>query len=296
MATHQLELLETELALLKDVVQTWTQAMELWEEDSANPNPFKVTEKHEGVYTICGRLAAKAVTAVAGDAEDDVRGDLHAHEVVDMGIQLEKLQHDLAFDSGAIKPHATDQQKTALQECSNKLGRKVNEWPRICESFAPVVVTLHAEDDQVHSVKAGFHPTPAVPIHVTQLWLPSKLASMRSMVAVKLSHARFEFELRVGHAHTALEDIWRLLLIRTGKYKYKDRFKHGTGPNTRAKTSINNVDEHLRRVAANYRVARAALVNLDPVLQETEWKKQLRVLAQDDICQGASFDPRIEHF
>ncbi|KAJ7797391.1 hypothetical protein B0H14DRAFT_3093166 [Mycena olivaceomarginata] len=246
MATHRLELLETELALPKDV---------LWEEDSVNPNPFKVTEKHEGVYAIRGRLAAKAVTAVAGDAEDD----------------LEKLQRDLAFDSGAIKLHATDRQKTALQECSNKLGRKVNEWLRICESLAPVVATLRAEDDQAHSAKAGFCPTPAVPVHATQLWLPSKLASMRSTVAVKLSHTRFEFELCVGHVHAALEDIRRLLLVRTGKYKYKDRFERSTGPNTRAKTSINNVNECLRQAAADYR--------------ETEWKKQLRVLAQDDICQ-----------
>ncbi|KAJ7839042.1 hypothetical protein B0H14DRAFT_3458992 [Mycena olivaceomarginata] len=285
---HKKILLETELALPKDVVQTWTRAMELWEEDSANPNPFKVTEKHEGVYAIRGRLAAKAATAVAGDAEDDVRGDLHAHEMVDMGIQLEKLQHDLAFDSGAIKLHATDRQKTALQERSNKLGRKVNEWLRIRESFAPVVATLRAEDDQARSAKAGFLPTPAVPVHATQLWLPSKLASMRSMrsaVAVKLSHARYEFELRVGHAHAALEEIRRLLLVRTGKYKYKDRFERGTGPNTRAKTSIDNIDERLRRAAADYRSARAALVNLGPVLQESEWKQQLRALAQDDIRQ-----------
>ncbi|KAJ7877924.1 hypothetical protein B0H14DRAFT_3083043 [Mycena olivaceomarginata] len=261
----------TELALPKDVVQTWTRAMALWEEDS-------VMEKHKGVYAIRGRLAAKAATAVAGDAEDDVR-------VVDMGIQLEKLQCDLTFDSSAIKLHTTDRQKTALQERSNKLGRKVNKWLRICESFAPVVVTLRAEDDQARLAKAGFCPTPAVPIHATQLWLPSKLASMRSTVAVKLSHARFEFELRVGHGHAALEDIWRLLLDIWRLLLYKDRFEHGTGPNTWAKTSINNVDERLRRAAADYRVAWTALVNLGPVLQETEWKKQLRVLAQDDIRQ-----------
>ncbi|KAJ7699480.1 hypothetical protein B0H14DRAFT_3100232 [Mycena olivaceomarginata] len=295
MATHRLKLLETELALPADVVKTWTRAMELWEEDSANPNPFKVIEKHEGVYVIHRRLVAKAATAVAGDTEDDMRGDLHAHEMVDMGIQLEKLQRDLAFDSGAVKLHAMDRQKTALQERSNKLGRKVNEWLKICESFAPVVAKLRAEDDQVRLAKAGLHPTPAVPVHATQLWLPSKLASMRSTVAVKPSHARFEYKLRVGHAHAVLEEIRRLLLVRTGKYKYKDRFERRTGPNTRAKTSIESIDKCLRRAAADYQVARAALVNLGPVLQETEWKNQLRVLAQDDIrqCLRATFsDPQ----
>ncbi|KAJ7805232.1 hypothetical protein B0H14DRAFT_3485285 [Mycena olivaceomarginata] len=131
----------------------------------------------------------------------------------------------------------------------------------------PVVATLRAEDDQARSAKAEFRPTPAVPVH-----------------------AMFEFELRVGHVHTALEDIRRLLLVCTGKYKYKDRFEHSTGPNTQAKTSINNVDERLQQAATDYQVARAALVNLGPVLQETEWKKQLRVLEQDDIRQRPQVD------
>ncbi|KAJ7729133.1 hypothetical protein B0H14DRAFT_3518394 [Mycena olivaceomarginata] len=158
-----------------------------------NPNPFKVTEKHEGVYCDPRALGSEGGDSGGGDAEDD----------------LEKLQRDLAFDSGAIKLHATDRQKTALQERSNKLGRKVNEWlnPRVLRT---VVATLRAEDDQALG-EGWISPTPV------------------STVAVKLSHARFEFELRVGHAHAALEDIRRLLLVRTGKYKYKDRFERARG-------------------------------------------------------------------
>ncbi|KAJ7885134.1 hypothetical protein B0H14DRAFT_3082330 [Mycena olivaceomarginata] len=245
MTTCRLELLETELGLPREAVEKWTREMELWELDDTNPNPFKIVEKHEGIFAIRGRLAEQASTAVAGDAADDVRGDLHAHE----------MQRDLAFDAGAVKLHATDRQKTALVERSNKLGRKINEWLKIRESFAPV------------------------------LWLPSKLITVKPSVAVKPSHARYEFELRVGQAHAALEELRRLLLVRTAKYHYKDQFERGVSSNTRAKTSIQNVDERIRRTAAGYRVARLALVNLGPMLGESAWKNQLRVLAADDVRQ-----------
>ncbi|KAJ7301491.1 hypothetical protein DFH08DRAFT_827531 [Mycena albidolilacea] len=122
MMTHRLELLEAEQGLPGDVVAAWTTEMELWEADSANPNPFRVADKPEGLFAIRGRLAAEATTAVAGDEADNIRGDLHAHEMINMGLQLEEQQRDLAVDSSTVKLHATDRQKTALLERSNKWG------------------------------------------------------------------------------------------------------------------------------------------------------------------------------
>jgi hypothetical protein len=54
MTTFQLEWSEAELGLPKEVVAEWTKEMELWEYDARNPNPFKVTEEHEGLYAIRG--------------------------------------------------------------------------------------------------------------------------------------------------------------------------------------------------------------------------------------------------
>ncbi|KAJ7720502.1 hypothetical protein B0H14DRAFT_3098545 [Mycena olivaceomarginata] len=285
MRTHRLESFEVELGLPADVVKAWTKEMELWELDSANPNPFKMTEKHEGLFAIRGRLAAEATTAVAGDAADDVRGDLHAHEMIDMGMQLEEQQRDLAVDAAAVKLHATDRQKTALLERSNKLGRKIGEWPKIRESFTLMVATLRTKDDAARAHAARLQPTPALPVHAVKLWLPSRLASTPG-ATVKPSHARYEFQLRVGQAHMALEELRRLLLVRTAKYHYKDSFQHGVAATTRAKTAIANVDECIRRTAAQYRVARLALVVLGPLLNETEWKRQLRPLSADDVAEA----------
>ncbi|KAJ6467617.1 hypothetical protein C8R47DRAFT_1078525, partial [Mycena vitilis] len=226
MSTHRLELLEAEDGLPALVVETWTKEMELWELDSRNPNPFKIDEKPEGVHAIQGRLAAEASTAKAGDALDDVRGDLHASEMINQGLNLEEQQRELAFDAGALKTHATDCQKTAITERSNKLGRKLHEWLKTRESFTPIVGTLRTEEEQARERAARVQPTERVPVHALKLWLPSRLAT-RPGVEVKESHARYEFELRVGQAHEALETLRQLLLVRPQKYKYKDANARG---------------------------------------------------------------------
>ncbi|KAJ7858652.1 hypothetical protein B0H14DRAFT_3085047 [Mycena olivaceomarginata] len=273
-----------ERGLPSQTLAVWTTAMELWELSDKNPNPFKVTDKHEGIFAIRGRLASEAATAVAGDAADDVRGDLHAHEMIDMGMHLEDQQRELAFDGGAVKLHATDRQKTALLERSNKLGRKLGEWLKIRESFTAAVAALRMEDDEARARAARLQPTPPLPVHAIKLWLPSKLATSPG-VQVKPSHAHYEFELRIGQAHAALAELRRLLLVRTAKYKYKDEFQHGVAASTRGKTSIANVDEHIRRTAAQYRAARQALVALGPIVDDMTWKHQLRVLGPDDVQQ-----------
>ncbi|KAK6977540.1 CxC2 domain-containing protein [Favolaschia claudopus] len=265
MTAHRLELWEAEQGLPSDEVEKWRAEMEAWELDAASPNPFKLTEKHEGMQAIRGRLAA----AAADDPDvDDVRGDLHAHEMIVMGINLEEQQRQLAFDAGLLKTHATDGQKTGLLERSNKLGRKITQFLKIRESFTPSVASLRAADDVARTEADRPKPTPALPVPAVKLWMPSMLASLPH-VLVKPSHARCEFELRVGQAHAALEELRRLLLVRTAKYQFKTLHRRGVAANTRAKTTIESLDEQIRRISAQYR--------------ETEWARKLRVLNPDDV-------------
>ncbi|KAJ7716172.1 hypothetical protein B0H14DRAFT_2412947 [Mycena olivaceomarginata] len=229
----------------------------------------------------CGKMTWRTQGARVRDAADDVRGDLHTHEMINMGMQLEEQQCALQWDSGAVKLHATDRQKAALLERSNKLGSKITEWLKIRESFAPIVVPLRMVDDQVRATAARLQATPALPVHAIKLWLPLRLASMPGVI-VKESHARMEFALRIGKAETALGELRRLLLVQTAKWKHKDAFTRGVAANMRAKTVIDAVEDSIRRTAAEYRAARLALVNLGPVPKETEWKLKLQVLAPDN--------------
>ncbi|KAJ7122459.1 hypothetical protein C8R44DRAFT_831617 [Mycena epipterygia] len=283
MLTCRLALLEAEDGLPPDVVTGWTAAMELWELDSANPNPFQVMEKHELMYAIWGRIAVEVEGSAEGDQADDVRGDLHASEMIKMSLQLEEQQRALELDTAAVKLHATDRQKTALRERSNKLLRKIAGWVDLQASFTPAVTTLRTADEKVREEAARLQPITAVPVHAFKLWLPSKLVTTLR-IAVKDTHARYEFELRIGQAHAALEELRRLLLVHTAQYKYKDDNARGVAANTRAKTSIKNIDE----------LVRLTLSALGAKLKEHDWKKELRVLTPDDVRgrpRGTFSDP-----
>ncbi|KAJ7787000.1 hypothetical protein B0H14DRAFT_3506102 [Mycena olivaceomarginata] len=273
MSDFRLALVEAEQGLLGVDLERWTKEMELWEDDPANPNPFKVAERPEDIFAIRKRLAEDAEGARVGDAADDIRGDLHAHEMIDMGMQLEEQQRTLQWDN---------RQKTALLERSNKLGRKITEWLKIRESFVPIVVPLRMADDQARATAARLQATPALPIHAIKLWLPSRLATMPGVI-VKESHARMEFALRIGKAEAVLGELRRLLLVRTAKWKHKDAFTRGVATNTCAKGVIDAVEDSIRQTAAEYRAARVALTYLGPVLKETQWKLKLQTLAPDDV-------------
>ncbi|KAJ7328302.1 hypothetical protein DFH08DRAFT_709675 [Mycena albidolilacea] len=93
---------EADLERWTKEMELWTKEMELWEDDPANPNPFKVAERLEDIFAIRKRLAEDAEGARVGDAADNVRGDLHAHEMIDMGMQLEEQQCALQWDGGAV--------------------------------------------------------------------------------------------------------------------------------------------------------------------------------------------------
>ncbi|KAJ7817193.1 hypothetical protein B0H14DRAFT_3474826 [Mycena olivaceomarginata] len=266
MSDFRLALVEAEQGLPGADLERWTKEMELWEDDPANPNPFKVAERPEDIFAIRKQLVEDVEGARVGDAADNVRGDLHAHEMINMGMQLEEQQRALQWDSGAVKLHATGCQKTALLEHSNKLGRKITEWLKIHESFAPIVVPLRKVDDQARATTARLQAPPALPVHAIKL--------MPGMI-VKESHARMEFALRIRKAEAALGELRRLLLVRMVKWKHKDMFTRGVTANTRAKVE--------------YRAARVALTYLGPVLKETQWKLKLQTLAPDDLTDEEGF-------
>ncbi|KAF7341809.1 CxC2 domain-containing protein [Mycena sanguinolenta] len=269
MMEKQEELVETEASLPPEIVEKWTIAMELWEDDpKKNPNPFDVKEKHASLQAVRGRIAAETKHAVEGDRADDVRGDLHASEMLAMGMQLESQQRDLASDAAALKAHATDGQKTTVLERENKLRRKIATWIKLQTEFQPDVARFRERDDLARAQAARMQPTAGVPVEAIELWLPSKQARTPG-ATVKASHARYEFDMREARAYEALEEIRRLLLVRTHHYKHKDKNVSGVGGHTRARHAIEVLDERIRREAGG--------------LSETRWSLVLKELAQKDI-------------
>ncbi|KAJ7024514.1 hypothetical protein C8F04DRAFT_1270212 [Mycena alexandri] len=283
MVEREQELLETEASLPAEIVKSWATAMELWESDSTKPNPFNVGEKHATLQAIRGRIAEETKDAVEGDAAGDVRGELHASEMVAMGMQLEQQQRELACDIAALKNHASDSQKTTVLERGNKLRRKIASWIATQTSFQSNVADLRREEDEARTRAARMQPSAGVPVHALELWLPSRQARTPG-AELKLTHVRFEFDMREGRAHEALDDLRNLLLLRTHHYKFKDGGgASGVAGKTRLRSGIEVLDERLRRMADDYRASYRALASLGPKLQETRWYLVLKPLAPEDV-------------
>ncbi|KAJ7041341.1 hypothetical protein C8F04DRAFT_1253041 [Mycena alexandri] len=264
MVEKQQELVEGEASLPADIVKAWSTAMELWEADSRNPNPFNVAAKHATLEVIREHIATEAAGAVEGDKSGDVRGDLHAYEMLAMGMQLEQQQRELAHNITALKTHASNGQKTTVLEHGNKLRRKIASW-----------ITLQTDFQA--------EPTAGIPVHALELWLPSKQARTPG-AEFKLSHTRYEFDMRQARAHEALDAVRNLLLLFTCQYKLKDSGKEsGVAGKTRQRTAIEVLDERIRRSADEYRAAYRAMSSLGPRLQETAWYLILKPLAPEDV-------------
>jgi hypothetical protein len=278
MTKTQEELVESVASLPAESVKAWTTAMELWEDDPENPNPFNVQDKHVSLQAVRGRIATETKDAVEGDAADDVRGDLHVSEMIAMGMQLEEQQRELASDTAALKTHASDGQKTTILERGNKLQRKIASWIQTQTEFQPGVAVLREAADQA----AKMQPTSGVPVEGIELWLPSKQARTPG-VTFKQSPGRHEFDMREARAHEVLEELRCLLLVRTHHYKFKDVHVHGVGAQMRARTAIEVLDERIRRIAQEYWAARQALASLAPRLAEKSWELILKPLEPKDI-------------
>ncbi|KAJ6554112.1 hypothetical protein B0H10DRAFT_2241606, partial [Mycena sp. CBHHK59/15] len=247
------EMLDTRVALEdmersfgREVVMAWTAMALLWESDASKPNPFASTVKHEGLQDIRRRLAA---VAAADTTDDRVRGDMHDTEMISMGIQLEEQHSRLTRDrrSGAEGV-----------ERETKLRRKVVAWMDVELQFIPHVAQLRALDDAARA-RAAAQASPGIRAHEMKLWLPSAIANK---APCDRQLYEYEYMLRKGQAHEALEEIRNQLLVRTHEYKWKDTSVRGVKALTRSQGRIEAIDRKIQRAAEQYRAARAALVSL----------------------------------
>ncbi|KAJ6552342.1 hypothetical protein DFH09DRAFT_1086110 [Mycena vulgaris] len=102
-------------------------------------------------------------------------------------------------------------------------------------------------------------------------------------------------DLREALAHRALEEVRRMLLVRTFQYKAKDRHVRGGSQETRARrrplpSSTNGSGARQTSIVQS----RRAMAILAPRLKETRWQLVLKELAPDDVRgmpRGLFHDP-----
>jgi hypothetical protein len=122
---------------------------------------------------------------------------------------------------------------------------------------------------------------PDIPVYSIELWLPS---SIGRLLPWDHTLGDYEWQLRKAQACDALDSLRQNLRMRDFLLKKKKDWARGVRENTRSQTLINQTISKIASSATKYRVARAALKKLAPILgKEDTWDTEFRVLKEDEI-------------
>ncbi|KAG2136089.1 uncharacterized protein EDB93DRAFT_1242432 [Suillus bovinus] len=246
------------VAIPEREVAGWKEAIENWEADTSNKNPFETTTITLTQAAVCLKLSQQ-------EAEDLERGfnkSLHmevSHSIlISSGMDLEEQQFYLQQDHNTLSSHPTDLQQMKLQERSNALLCKIEQW---CH---------------VHNQLARRRPTEI------KLWLPSKLKEAAEMSCDE-QLCEYEWELRCAQAYKALDDVHWQLHLRAYLYKFKDTYIWGQRANTRASAVLRKAEQTIGTAAAQYCRAWVAVKILSTVLDRPNWEVELPQLLAADV-------------
>lgn len=154
------------------------------------------------------------------------------------------------------------------------MQRRIDAWRGIQQRYIPGISSIltRAQDPNIEPV-----PIPAEKI---SLYLPSdSVISSQCDFTLLL----YEWRLRYAQAHDALHSLRRHLCLRSHLFKFKDRHVRGQRDNTRSRGIINSVEEKIKADTLCYRTAYKALSQLGPLVQQSNWQRELRQLNDTDI-------------
>ncbi|KAG6849154.1 hypothetical protein H0H93_010910 [Arthromyces matolae] len=274
---HSLVLEEFNNSVPQDVRDVWKDQVEAWEADSSLENPYFNASNAPSERDVRLQLAQE-VAAGEGSGADSSPSHVHASVMIATGLGLEEEQRKLGADIASIGQHPTTSQLSTSLEKSNHLRSKITSWIEV-QSLFMAEASRQRFKEAPSATPDGTSSTKAYDI---QLWLPSNLAAKGIIVPQELR--MYEWRLRQGQAHDALEEIRRVLRLKSYLYKYKDRFAQGVKANTRSNVVIDKATVNMNRAAERYRVARNAMLTLANSLETpVTWRTTLRDLRSEDL-------------
>ncbi|KAJ7491600.1 hypothetical protein B0H11DRAFT_2228769 [Mycena galericulata] len=151
--------------------------------------------------------------------------------------------------------------------------------------FFPIVTKLREAEERTRKRGAKAGVVPGIKVEEMALWLPSAMwkGNRPREDVCRAEVLQHEYRMRVGQANEALDEIRRQLLVRTHLYRQKDDQAPSVRTSMRSLAKIKAVDDRIRRCAAQYRVAYAALEVLGPAVNSDGWKVSLQPLLVEDV-------------
>ncbi|KAJ7609366.1 hypothetical protein DFH06DRAFT_1346392 [Mycena polygramma] len=232
-----------------ELLAEWTALPKKWEfRKGVYWSPYQVNLKngpptHRGAYE-------KLITAEL--AKSIERGTVCGGntEFISKGLRLEQLQHKI---TRTLRTSTTDNAVAAKASLRKELTVwRVSQYER----FPALQSEIGAES--------------SITVEKQKLFLPSSFNETRRITLGMQDLARTEFTLREGQAHDALEDVRVAIKTFNFNVAFKITQVKGQSANTRAQNFLRTLANDRIVAADQYRVARAALLNLglsDPSLQ-----------------------------
>ncbi|KAG6819307.1 hypothetical protein H0H93_013170 [Arthromyces matolae] len=251
----------------------WLIMVEAWEKDRSNTNPFAAKVERISESAVRLELAEEDAVDLRESLTASIHDDVSPSRLIAQGLELEDHQRVLRRDMEELGPHSTDLQRSKVIERSNRLLRKIEAWMSIQVLYMPQVAPIRTRSE----IQGGDEMPSAKNV---DLLLPSSILSKGSFDTKFLD---YEWRLRYAQAHAVLDEIRRLILLRTQMYKSKDKWIQGQRMHTRSLALLNRVSRRIDSGVEKYRDVCTALAKLSTHMGKVGWESELREIKDDDL-------------
>ncbi|KAK7464179.1 hypothetical protein VKT23_006345 [Stygiomarasmius scandens] len=245
----------------------WKAAVDAWEKDTDNPNPYASTVKPVTFQKVRLQLAqAEAKTLEKEKRKPDEDPEMSFASLIGEGLALREQQRRLRYDTKQLNAHSTDRAKYKIIERANSLRRHIDAW---CAAQA----TLFPKAPSIRGSRIKKTDIP--------LLLPSDILRDCTCSPEALD---IQWQLEFAQAEDMLEQIRQALLQRTYLYTWKDKYTHGQRDSTHSSGTIEKIQNKINACAVRYRVSRVALLTLGKALKRSsDWQCHLKELKDEDL-------------
>ncbi|KAJ8469822.1 hypothetical protein ONZ45_g16756 [Pleurotus djamor] len=254
-------------------ISQWKAAVEAYENDTSNPNPYDCAPEGLSEKELRKLLMESDARKAQGDVVplDDVSPSAF---LID-GLNLEEAQRSVAAQkNGSLR-------NFNLSEARKKLSQSLAHFRSVQAVYMPGTFPLLVQ---------RIVP-PGEELEDVPLLLPSSLTAEQRATHCVVDLAPLEYQLRDSQCRSALDSLRNLLFIKSRLLSYKHRHVRHQHANTRARTLITRNEEKIKEQTDKYRAAWKALRSLPSLPSDGEWPE----LKNEDIrCMDDpdSFDKR----